>query len=102
MPLDPSDFPEEVQVAFFIFSLFSDKWEGMSGTYLGKDWTNLEYYLELYEVSDKKSVIYFMHLYDNLIVEARMNEASAKRKQEERKSKTSSGGGKKFAHKIQG
>jgi hypothetical protein len=38
MPLEASAFPYEVQVAFFMFDLLSDRWDGMSGTYLGKDW----------------------------------------------------------------
>ena len=29
MPLTESDFPTEVQVAFFMFNLLSDVWEGM-------------------------------------------------------------------------
>ena len=40
MPLEPSGFPEEVQVAFFMFSCLSDNWDGMSGSYLGKNWDN--------------------------------------------------------------
>ena len=100
MPLESSEFPEEVQVAFFIYSLFADNWEGNSGTYLGKDWTNLEYYFTLYEVEDPAIVLYFMHIYDELLVQSRMAEAETKRKQRERQVKTS--GGKNFAHKIQG
>ena len=38
MPLEASAFPYEVQVAFFMFDLLSDRWDGMSGMYLGKDW----------------------------------------------------------------
>ena len=45
MPLEPSEFPEEVQVAFFIYEFLEDHWEGMSGTYLGKHWNNLNIYL---------------------------------------------------------
>ena len=41
-----------------------------------------------------------MHIYDELIIESRMTEAENRRKQQERKAKT--GGGKNFAHKIQG
>lgn len=100
MPLESSEFPEEVQVAFFIYSLFSDKWEGMSGTYLGKEWVNVEYYFKLYKVQDPATVLYFMHVYDELVTQSRMAEAEARRKQQERKSKAS--GGKNFAHKIQG
>jgi hypothetical protein len=72
----------------------------MNGTYLGKDWTNVKYYFKVYKVQDPAVVIYFMHIYDELIIESRMTEAENRRKQQERKAKT--GGGKNFAHKIQG
>ena len=56
MPLSQSEFPIEVQVAFFVFDLLSDVWEGMSGTYMGKDWSGLKFsYLEeflLVDISD--------------------------------------------------
>jgi hypothetical protein len=87
MPLDSSDFPEEVQVAFFIFSLLSDNWDGMSGTYLGKDWT--------------QCTLFFMKLYENIIVSYKSEEAEKKRKAEERKAK-SAGGGKQYTHNVRG
>ena len=55
MPLDSSVFPEEVQVAFFIFNLLSDNWEGMSGTYLGKDWSNI---IEIFKLHGIDTVSY--------------------------------------------
>ena len=48
MPLELSELPEEVQVAFFMFSLLPDHWEGMSGTYMGKYWDGLDYFFKLY------------------------------------------------------
>ena len=36
MPLETSVFPHEVQVAFFIFELLPDKWDGMSGYYFAR------------------------------------------------------------------
>jgi hypothetical protein len=101
MPLDSSDFPEEVQVAFFIFSLLSDNWDGMSGTYLGKDWTQCTQLFELYEVENKKETLFFMKLYENIIVSYKSEEAEKKRKAEERKAK-SAGGGKQYTHNVRG
>jgi hypothetical protein len=100
MPLDSSDFPEEVQVAFFIFSFLSDNWDGMSGTYLGKDWTQCNQLFELYEVENKKETLFFMKLYENVIVSYRAEEVDKKRKAEERKAK-SAGGGKQYTHNVQ-
>ena len=101
MPLETSAFPAEVQVAFFIFDLLSDRWDGMSGTYLGKDWSSVHFLLDLYEVEDPKIVVYFMKSYEILLVNHRAEEADKKRKAEERKSK-SAGGGKNYTHNVRG
>jgi hypothetical protein len=101
MPLDSSDFPEEVQVAFFILALLSDRWDGMSGTYLGKDWSPIEPLFNLYEIENRQTIFYFMKLYESILVQNRSEESEKKRKAEERKSK-SSGGGKNFTHNVTG
>ena len=53
MPLSQSEFPIEVQVAFFVFDLLSDVWEGMSGTYMGKDWSHCSHLFDIREVEDQ-------------------------------------------------
>jgi len=97
MPLDSSDFPVEVQVAFFIFGFLEDRYEGMSGTYMGKSWTNLEYLFNLYEVQQPKIVLEMLKLYESIIVNYKSEQQNNKRKAEERKS---SSGGKKYAHNV--
>ena len=101
MPLEPSDFPEEVQVAFFMFSLLPDHWEGMSGTYMGKYWDGIDYFFKLYEIEDPKIILYLMKLYEGSIVSYRTEKAEKKRKAEERKAK-SAGGGKNYTHNVRG
>ena len=66
MPIDERDFPYEVQLAFFIHSLLPDRWEGMSGSYLGKDWSALIGLLEIYNIDNKPIVTYFLKIIDNL------------------------------------
>ena len=100
MPLETSAFPAEVQVAFFIFDLLSDRWDGMSGTYLGKDWSSIDFLLNLYEVEQPKIIVYFMKTYEILLVNHRAEEADRKRQAEERKRNASRG--KNFTHNIQG
>jgi hypothetical protein len=100
MPLELSQFPAEVQVAFFMFSLLSDEWEGTNGTYMGKRWEPLDYYFNLYDVDDKKVILYIMKMYERAVVSFRMEEAENKRKIEERKSRTS--GGKQYTHNVSG
>ena len=101
MPLDTSDFPEEVQVAFFIYSFLSDRWDGMSGSYLGKDWSIIDYLFDLHEVENKKEILYFMKIYESLIINQRAEEAEKRRKAEQRKSKAA-GGGKNYTHNVRG
>ena len=99
MPLEPSDFPEEVQVAFFMFGLLPDYWEGMSGTYMGKHWNGIDYFFDLYNVDNRKVVMYFMKLYEGELISYRSEKADKKRKAEERKAKS---GGKNFTHNVKG
>lgn len=98
MPLELSDFPEEVQVAFFMFSLLPDHWEGMSGTYMGKYWDGIDYYFKVYDIEDPKTTLYLMKLYENTIVSYRAEQAERKRKAEERKAQASSG--RKYTHNV--
>tara|TARA_B100002019_G_C21268163_1_gene600598 strand:+ start:2632 stop:2904 length:273 start_codon:yes stop_codon:yes gene_type:complete len=88
MPLDTSDFPYEVQVAFFIFDLLPDRWDGMSGTYLGKDWSSGEFLLKLYEVENVKEVVFFAKVYESNLVNYRAEKAEQKRKAEQRRNKS--------------
>ena len=99
MPLEPSDFPEEVQVAFFMFSLLPDHWEGMSGTYMGKYWDGLDYFFKVYEVENPRQTLYFMKLYENEMVAYKAKKADEKRKADERKAKS---GGKNYTHNVKG
>lgn len=100
MPLTLEEFPPEVQVAFFIFSYLEDNWDGMSGAYLGKSWSNLEYLFKLHDVQDPKVILYIMKMYEGTIVSYRAKKAAHKRKAEERKASAS--GGKQYTHNVKG
>jgi hypothetical protein len=80
MPLDTSDFPEDVQVAFFVFNMLSDIWDGMSGSYMGKNWTDAEFIFKTHKIEDKKSVLYFAKMYERILMNHRAEEAERKRK----------------------
>ena len=99
MPLDSSDFPYEVQVAFFIFGFLEDVWEGMSGSYIGKQYSNIEYLFNLYEIEDKKTILTIIKLYESILVEYRANKAEQKRQAEKRRS---AGGSKNYTHNVKG
>lgn len=100
MPLTEQDFPVEVQVAFFMFNLLSDVWDGMSGSYMGKDWSSCGFIFDTYEIEDRKTTLYFMKLYERIIMNYRAKEAERRRKEEERKAK--SGKGNNFTHNVKG
>tara|TARA_A100001015_G_scaffold309635_1_gene409448 strand:+ start:2281 stop:2586 length:306 start_codon:yes stop_codon:yes gene_type:complete len=92
MPLEYTDFPVEVQVAFSICALLSDVWDGMSGSYLGKDWAPLEYYFKLFEVDEPKVILGFMQLYESILMAHRAEEAEKERKKSEQKAKAKGSG----------
>jgi len=102
MPLSHSEFPIEVQVAFFVFDLLSDVWEGMSGTYMGKDWSHCHQLFDIWEIEDPKTTMYFMKMYERLLVNYRHDRAEEKREADKRRKKSSSGDGKSYTHNVQG
>ena len=87
-------------MAFFMHQLISDRWDGMSGTYLGKNWIETVQIFDLYEIDDRKEILFFMQLYDGTIMRYRSDEQQAKRKAEERKRQQASG--KTYAHNVKG
>jgi len=88
MPLEASAFPQEVQVAFFMFDLLSDRWDGNTGMFMGKDWAPIDFLFNLYGFDDKKDIIYFMKMYENLVINEKAEQAERKRKAAERKAKS--------------
>ncbi len=60
MPPDLGDFPLEVQQAYLVHSILPDRWDGMSGAYMGKDLSALGDIFSIYEIEDKKTVLYFL------------------------------------------
>ena len=81
IPIELSDFPDELQTAFQVYQVLQDHWEGMSGTYMGKNLSGLSEIFEVYEVdrSDRRLILEFIHLIDR----ERMVTYDQKRKQEE-------------------
>ena len=60
MPPDIGDFPLEVQEAFLIHIMMPDRWDGASGSYMGKDWSPLNDLLEINNIQDKKTICFFL------------------------------------------
>jgi len=60
MPPEVGDFPYEIQEAFLVHALLPDKWDGASGSYMGKDWSPLMQLLDIQGVQDKKTTVFFL------------------------------------------
>jgi hypothetical protein len=64
IPMDKGNYPYEVQLAMSIHEVLPDRWDGMSGSYLGKDWSSVGTYLDAYETEDKPTVLLFIKILD--------------------------------------
>ena len=91
MPLEASAFPYEVQVAFFVLELLPDRYEGMSGIYMGKDWSSANFVFETYKIENIETIVYFAKLYERLLVKESAEEAKRERQKRERQSQAKSG-----------
>ena len=100
MPLEASAFPAEDQVAFFVYGYLSDVWDGASGSYMGKNWSHIDTLFKLFEIDDQKVILYFMKMYEGIVVQDRAQEQERKRKADERKRQQASG--KTYTHNVKG
>jgi len=80
MPMDDGNFPYEVQLALLVHSVLPDRWDGMSGSYLGKDWSALGTLLNVYNIEDKKTVSFFLKNIDMLQTRSINDEMEKERK----------------------
>ena len=62
IPVDFEDFPTNIQELFSITNMLTDNWDGMSGSYMGKDLTLIPYLFDLYDVEDAKMSLYIINL----------------------------------------
>ena len=56
IPKDPSTFSLEAQQALVLMNALPDKWEGMNGVWLGKDYGGLGDILQIYDVQETREV----------------------------------------------
>jgi hypothetical protein len=68
IPVEISDFPTIIQEIFNIYYLLTDVWDGMSGTYQGKNTTIIFNLFELYKIDKEDQLVYLMYLHgiDNI------------------------------------
>ncbi len=99
MPLELSIFPVEFQVAFFIYDLLQDVYEGMNGTFLGKNWAPIKDLLDIHEVDCPQETVYYIKMIEGTTVKHRAEESERQRKAADRKRQSS---GKTYTHNVQG
>ena len=88
IPMDFSEFPFNIQEAIQIFSILPDNWEGMSGTYMGKDYSILPYLMdEIFKVEYKQQTMQYLLMIGNIVMESRAKDQKAR----QRKAKTKKG-----------
>ena len=57
IPKDLSSLPYEAQTALILFNMLPDRIEGMSGTWLGKEFSCLETFMNIYEVDNRRYIL---------------------------------------------
>jgi len=84
VPIEFQDLPNFVQSTFNIYTFLSDRWEGMSGTFMGKDYTIVFNLFEIFQIEDtaeQQTMLRIMSIIDKI----RSNIITKKYKQEIKK-----------------
>ncbi len=69
IPVEFEDLPDVVQQALEIYSFLPDRWEGMSATFMGKDYTIVFELFNTYNIddsSDKRLLLRIMSVIDSI------------------------------------
>jgi hypothetical protein len=62
MPIDPGSLSEDCQYVLLIINALPDIWEGMSGSWLGKDYSGLEAIMNIYEIDNRRAVFELLQI----------------------------------------
>lgn len=65
VPIEFEDFPLEVQEAYQVYNTLNDNWEGMSGSYLGKNYAGIKDIMEILGIEDKAICLQLIQLLDS-------------------------------------
>ena len=60
IPKDINSLSYTSQIALLLFNHLPDRIEGMSGSWLGKDFSALETFMNIYEVDNRREVLEFI------------------------------------------
>ena len=56
LPKDPAYLSYNIQCALVLYNALPDKWEGMSGSWMGKDYSGLMDIMNIYRIDNKREV----------------------------------------------
>ena len=62
LPKDLSELSLESQQAVIILQSLPDRWDGMSGSWFGKDYSGLDTILDIYDVEDRRLVFELLQI----------------------------------------
>lgn len=82
IPVDFSDFPIEMQQALLFYNKFPDIYEGMSGVFLGKNFSSAEFIFNSFDITlkERASLLDLMLLIDSCRAEILAEKVKAKSK----------------------
>jgi hypothetical protein len=62
LPIDPSTLSDNCQYALLLLNALPDRWDGMSGSWFGKDYSGLSAILDIYEIENRKEVFKLLQI----------------------------------------
>ena len=57
-PVEWEDLPEQVQQCFEVYSFLPDRWEGMSATFMGKDYSIVFHLFDTFQIIELDRLLY--------------------------------------------
>jgi hypothetical protein len=57
IPVDPNDLPVLVQQTLTMYNLLEDRWDSMGGGYLGKNYTTVFNFFDLYGIDSSETLL---------------------------------------------
>jgi hypothetical protein len=64
IPIEFEDLYDEIQEAIQVYNMLSDVWDGMSGTYMGKNFIGIQDIFNIMEIEDSKTCFSILNIID--------------------------------------
>jgi hypothetical protein len=84
IPIEVTDFPPQVQEVIKVFNHLPDRWDSLSGTYFGKDYSILPFLIKVFGVEDVETMFLVLTIAESSLSEIYSNEIKMKRKAKEK------------------